>query len=119
LKNLNIGQILCKKVSSKFRKQFKQNSFKNNVVFDIVKTNKYVNIFLSQNYIKLFKDVYYQDKRDIIIDDLYFRLSENVKTYKNLLSEKFDEADAEEYKTKVNEVIHKYYFKNYFKVKKI
>jgi hypothetical protein len=119
LKNLNIGQILCKKVSSKFRKQFKQNSFKNNVVFDIVKTNKYVNIFLSQNYIKLFKDVYYQDKRDIIIDDLYFRLSENVKTYKNLLSEKFDEADAEEYKTKVNEVIHKYYFKIYFKVQKI
>ena len=116
LKNLNIGQILCKKISSKFRKQFKQNSFKNNVIFNIVKTNKYVNIFLSQNYIKLFQDVYYKDKRDNIIDDLYFKLSENVKTYKNLLSEKFD--DEEEYKTKVNEVIHKYYFTNYFKVKK-
>lgn len=119
MKNLNIGQILCKKISSKFRKQFNQNSFKNNVVFDIVKTNKYVNIFLYQNYITLFKDVYYKDKRDIIIDDLYFRLSENVKTYKNLLSEKFDDADEEEYKTKVNEVIHKYYFTNYFKVQKI
>ena len=117
LKNLNIGQILCKKISSKFRKQFKQNSFKNNVIFNIVKTNKYVNIFLSQKYITLFKDVYYKDERNIIIDDLYFKLSENVKTYKNLLSEKFD--DEEEYKTKVNEVIHKYYFKNYFKVKKI
>ena len=117
LKNLNIGQILCKKVSSKFRKQFKQNSFKNNSIFNIVKTNKYVNNFLSQNYITFFQDVYYKDKRDIIIDDLYFRLSENVKTYKNLLSEKFD--DEEECKTKVEEVIHKYYFKNYFKVTKI
>ena len=120
MKKSNIGQILCKKVSSKFRKQFKKNSFKNNVIFDKVKTNKYVNYFLSKNYMALFQEFYYKDNRDIFIYDLHFRLSENVKTYANFvnfLSEKFD--DAEEYKTKVNEVIHQYYFTNYFKVKKI
>jgi hypothetical protein len=117
LKKSNIGEILCQKVSRKFRKQSNQNLYKNKDIFDKVKTNKYVNIFLSNNYITLFKDVYYENKRDIKLDDFNFRFSENVKTYSNLLSEKF--YDKDELKIKVNEVIHKHYLKNYFKVEKI
>ena len=117
LKKSNIGEILCQKVSRKFRKQSNQNLYKNKDIFDKVKTNKYVNNFLSKNYFTLFKDIYYENKRDIKLEDSNFQFSENVKTYANLLSEKFD--DKDECKIKVNEVIHKYYLKNYFKVEKI
>ena len=119
LKNSNIGQILCQKVSPKFRKQSKQNLYKNNYTFHKVKSNKYVNFFLSQNYITLFKDVYLKDKRDINLDDLNFHFSENVKTYANFLSQLEKYEDKEEYEMKINEVIHKYYFKKFFEVEKI
>ena len=118
LKNSNIGQILCQKVSPKFWKQSKQNLYKNNYTFDKVKANKYVNLFLSKNYIALFKDVYLKDKRDINLADLNFHFSENVKTYANFLSELEKYEDKDEYEMKINEVIHKYYFKKFFEVEK-
>ena len=117
LKNSNIGQILCQKVSPKFRKQSKQNLYKNNYTFHKVKSNKYVNFFLSQNYITLFKDVYLKDKRYINEYGLIFPLSEKVKTYKDLFSKKKEKDEINEYKKKVDEVIQIYYL-NMFKCKK-
>jgi hypothetical protein len=119
LKKSNIGQILCQKVSSKFRRKSKENLFKNNAIFNQVKGNKYINYFLSQNYITLFQNVYLKNKRDINIYDLNFQFSEKVETFGDFLKklEKYD--DKDEYESKINEVIHKNYSMNYFKVEKI
>jgi hypothetical protein len=118
LKNTSIGQILCQKVSSKFRKQSKQNLFKNNIIFNQVSKNKIVNDFLSQKYIELFKDYYFSNKRNFNENGVNFQFSEKVKTFENLLSkiEKYD--DKDEYKQKIYEVIKKYYFTSILCIKK-
>jgi hypothetical protein len=119
LKNTSIGQILCQKVSSKFRKQSKQNLFKNNIIFNQVSKNKIVYDFLSQKYITLFKDFYLKNKRNFNENGVNFQFSEKVKTFENLLNKiknKYD--DNDEYELKIEEVIQKYYFTKYFMVKK-
>ena len=118
LKTQSIGKILCQEVSSKFRKQSKQNLFKNNTIFKQVSKNKIVNDFLSQKYIELFKDYYFSNKRNFNENGVNFQFSEKVKTFENLLSkiEKYD--DKDEYKRKIYEVIQKYYFTSILCIKK-
>jgi hypothetical protein len=118
LKTQSIGKILCQEVSSKFRKQIKQNLFKNNIIFNQVSKNKIVNDFLSQKYIELFKDYYFSNKRNFNENGVNFQFSEKVKTFENLLSkiEKYD--DKDEYKQKIYEVIKKYYFTSILCIKK-
>ena len=117
LKRTSIGQILCQKVSSKFRKQSKENLYKNTIIFNQVKENKIINYFLSHNYITVFKDVYLKDKRYFNENEVNFKFSENVKTFENLLDKikKYD--DKDEYEQKINEVIQKYYLAKQFAVK--
>ena len=55
---------------------------------------------------------------DINLADLNFHFSENVKTYANFLSELEKYEDKDEYEMKINEVIHKYYFKKFYEVEK-
>jgi hypothetical protein len=117
LKRTSIGQILCQKVSPKFRKQSKENLYINNIIFNQVKENKIIKYFLSHNYITVFKDVYLKDKRYFNENDVKLQFSENVKTYENLLNKikKYD--DKDEYEKKINEVIQKYFLAKQFKVK--
>jgi hypothetical protein len=118
LRNSNIGEILCKKTSPKFRTKSKDNINENIITFNQVKKNKFINEFLSQNYMKLFKDVYLINKRNINENGINFQFSEKVQTYEGFLRkiEKYD--DKGEYKKTIDSVIQKYYFKKYFKVKK-
>ena len=118
LKNTSIGQILCQKVSTKFKKQSKQNLYKNNIIFNQVSKDKIVNDFLSQKYITLFKDFYLKNKRNFNENDVSFEFSEKVETFENLLSKIKKYEEKNEYERKIDEVIQKYYFTKYFMVKK-
>ena len=114
LKKKNIGEILCQKISPKFRTHNEQINF---ITYNQVKNNKIVNDFLSQNYLKLFKEVYFKNKRYINEKGLFFQLSEKVKTFEDLLNKKkkaYD--DMNDYQKKVNNVIQNNYL-TYFVIK--
>ena len=117
LRNSNIGEILCQKVSPKFK--IKSKEVDNNIViFNQVKENKIINDFLSQNYFNLFKDTYLQDKKIFNESGLCFHFSEKVQTFGDFLKkiEKYD--DNGEYKRTIDSVIQKYFFNfKIFKVK--
>ena len=119
LKNESIGKILCQKVSTKFRKKAKQNLFKNATIFNQVSKNKIANDFLSKEYITLFRDYYFINKRNYNENGVNFQFSEKVETYENLLREIEKEYDdKDEYKAKIGEVIQKYYFTSVLCLKK-
>ena len=72
---------------------------------------------MSQNYLKLFKEVYFKNKRYINEKGLFFQLSEKVKTFEDLLNKKkkaYD--DMNDYQKKVNNVIQNNYL-TYFVIK--
>lgn len=113
LKKKNIGEILCQEISPKFKTYKKDN---NSIIYDKVKNNKIVNYFLSQNFLKLFKEVYLKNKRYVNENGLFFQLSEKVETLEDLLNKVKEYDDINDYRQKINEVIQIYYL-NYFVVK--
>ena len=123
-KKKNIGEILCHKASPKFRTKNEENNF---IIYEKVKENKDVNYFLSQNFMKLFKDVYLKfknkrsinenGKRTINENGIVFDLPEKVETFDDFLNKqkrKYD--DIKEYEQKINDVIKKSYL-DFFIVK--
>lgn len=113
LKKKNIGEILCQEISPKFKTYKKDN---NEIIYNKVKNNKIVNYFLSQNFLKLFKEVYLKNKRYINENGVFFQLSEKVETLEDLLNKVKEYDDINEYRKKIDEVIQIYYL-NYFVVK--
>ena len=113
LKKKNIGEILCQEISPKFKTYKKDN---NEIIYNKVKNNKIVNYFLSQNFLKLFKEVYLKNKRYVNENGLFFQLSEKVETLEDLLNKVKEYDDINDYRQKINEVIQIYYL-NYFVVK--
>ena len=113
-KKKNIGEILCHKASPKFRTKNEENNF---IIYEKVKENKDVNYFLSQNFMKLFKDIYLKNKRSINENGIIFDLPEKVETFDDFLNKqkrKYD--DIKEYEQKINDVIKKSYL-DFFIVK--
>ena len=86
LKGKSIGEIICNKISSKYRKQDENN---NKNIYEEIQKDEVLNKILSENYLKLFQKIYY--KSNIIINlkeyglDKDIFLSKDVKMYKDLL----------------------------------
>ena len=111
LKTSFIGDILCQKVSSKFRKNSKDNL----KIFNEVTQNNTIKKILEENYLKLFENIYYKNKKIINLINYGLNtniiLSNKVKTFKDLLKKKNVNNDAA-YKKELNQVVLKYFLPN-------
>ena len=90
LKSQNIGEIICSfPISSKYRisKDKTINENENKVLK--FKTNKILNQLLSQNYLQLFKKIYYKNNKCINLNEFGLNtkitLSSKVKMYQDLV----------------------------------
>ena len=115
LKGQNIGYILSLEISPKFRTA---NNFKNKILYEKVINIPIIKKLFDQNYISLFKNIYYKnkkyinleydDKNDIII------FSKKVKTFDALLekirnNDKMNEETTDKYIEKLKACIDKNY----------
>ena len=86
LKKKTIGEIISNEISIKYKG--KEKNFNKNL-YEKIKDNEVLNKILEDNYIKLFKNIYYKSKEKINLKeyglnkDIY--LSKNVKMFNNLL----------------------------------
>ena len=87
LRKCTIGEILSNDISPKYIK--KCPNFNINVINEL-KNNPVINLLLSENYLYLFKNVYYKSKRIINLQKYGLNktliLSEKIKMYKDLLT---------------------------------
>ena len=109
LKKSNIEYVLCQNISSKFKTI---GNDKNINIFKKVKENYIIKYLLSENYLQLFKDVYYKNKRII-----KFKIGDysdiidltNTKMFEDLLKKKINQ--SEDYREKLKQSVKIYYFK--------
>ena len=86
LKITEIGEILRQDISTKYRKLYKIDKKLNNKLYlSEVNENDSIKKFLSETYIDIFLNLYYKNKRDLNDYGLNIQLTDNVKTYQNLL----------------------------------
>ena len=88
LKNKTIGEILCNKISIKYKKQNVNANFE---IYDQIKDNEILKKILSENYIKLFKKIYYKSNKNINLREYGINeqiiLTKPVKMFKDLLKD--------------------------------
>ena len=94
LKSKNIGEIVCNmKISNKYKRN--HDEYYNIKLYDTIKENQLLNKIFSENYLTLFKKIYYTNKRKINLNEYGFNkeiiLSDKVKTYKDLLLKNQDD----------------------------
>ena len=96
LKSKEIGEILRQNISPKYREKYKNDKEINNKLY--LEVIKYDNIrkILSEKYINIFRNFYYKNKRDLNDYGLNIQLSNNVKTYQDLLEKYSKESDYRE-----------------------
>ena len=111
LKKQSIGEIICNKISIKYRKQDED---ANRKIYEIIKGNEVLNKILSENYLKLFKKIYYKNKTNTInlkeygLDETIV-LSKKVKMFKDLLKDNEALDVNKEYIKKIKEcAIHNF-----------
>lgn len=118
LKAKNIKDIICNKTTSKFKK-FKNS---NSSIYNEIKGNEVLNKLLSENYLLLFKKIYYRSSKIVNLReyglDKDIILSSDVKMYEDLLKD-IDCLDAnKEYKKKITQCVNNNYFPSLlFKIK--
>ena len=98
LKEGTIGAFLCQKISPRYKNHDADNN--KNLYKEILNKNDIVNKILSENYTKLFTEIYLQNKREIEYCGKKIFLSPKVKTFKDFL-------DKEKYDNKYREAIQK------------
>lgn len=88
LKNKTIGEILCNKISIKYKKQNVNANFE---IYEQIKDNEILKKILSENYIKLFKKIYYKSNKNINLREYGLNeeiiLTKPVKMFKDLLKD--------------------------------
>ena len=105
LKTKEIGQILLQDISPKFRKKCKINKEINNKLYlEVIKIES-IRKILSETYINIFRTYYYENKREIKDYGLNIKLSNNAKTYKDLL----EKSDDNDYIEKINKEVKENY----------
>ena len=112
LKLLEIGQILRQNISTKYKKQYKDDKEKNNNLYlEIANNAKYGSIrkILSETYINIFRNFYYKNKKDLGDYGLNIKLSINVKTYKDFLENLNKENEDIKYIEKIKEIVKECY----------
>lgn len=110
LKTKKISDIVCIDISSKYKKQDKN---ENRKIYEKIKKKEYVNNILNQNYLEPF-DIYYKSKKKInLINyglDQDIILSDKSKMFKDLLKEcKNNEENNEDYIKNLNFCISQNY----------
>ena len=106
LKSIEIGQILRQNLSTKYRKQYKDDKEKNNKLYlEVIKYDS-IRKILTEKYINIFRNLYYKNKRDLNDYGLNIKLSNNIKTYEDLLEENSKDS---KYVEKINKIVEKYY----------
>ena len=111
LKSMEIGEILRQNISTKYRKLYKLDQEINNKLYLEVIKNDIIKNILSETYINIFKKFYYKNKRDLNDYNLNIQLSNNVKTYQDLLREHSEDND---YIEKINKIIENCYLPEKF-----
>ena len=113
LKNCQIGNIISTKISEKYKTI--DNNYNRNL-YHIYQGNEVLNKILSENYLFLFRKIYYKSNRIINLKeyglDANIKLSPRVKMYKDLLKEKEKKIDNKEYQTNLNKIINQHFFSN-------
>ena len=108
LKKKNIGEILCNKISKKYKKY----EYSNTLVYNKVKQNEVMNKILSLNYMSLFS-VYFKSSKLINLKEYGFDkdiiLSNKVKMYKDIFQKYYNN---KEYIYIVNQYIIKNFIPN-------
>jgi len=103
LKKKNLGEIICNKISSKYKKDKNANY----TIYEEVKKNEVLNNILSENYLRFFKNIYYKNNKNINLKeyglDKDITLSKKVKLFEDLLKEKNASDFDKEYQAKINE----------------
>ena len=113
LRKLNVAQILCQKLSPRFKKE--KNKDINREILEIVKKNSVIYNLLSEKYLKIFKDIYCKEEK--IVNLINYGLDKNIyinnkiEMYIDLVN-KFREDS--EYVEKLNEYVEEQ-FLNYLK----
>ena len=111
LKTYSIGDILRQKISPKYIKNSKDEE-KNLKIFNEVTQNNIIKKILEENYLKLFENIYYKNKKIINLINYGLNtniiLSNKVKTFEDLLKKKNDAV----YKKKLNQVVLKIFCQN-------
>ena len=112
LKSSNIGEILCTKISAKYRKLIKSNDKLNETIFKEVTKNNIIKNILSEEYLYLFKEVYFKNKREINLTrygyNCIINLPEKIETFGNLLHKKNIGSNCI-YEMKLRNIIAKYF----------
>ena len=113
LKQSLIGDILNQNISEKYRTKCIENIESNMKLFNRVNNDKDIRQILNETYLTIFRNYYLENKKEVIINGLYFELKKP-KTVEDLLS-KYNE--DKRYKYMINEVIKKNYLpKKQFKI---
>ena len=106
LKSKEIGQILRQNISTKYKRQYGDDKEKNNKLYlEVIKYDS-IRKILSETYINIFRNFYYENKRDLNDYGLNIKLSDNIKTYEDLLEENINDR---KYVEKIKKVVEKYY----------
>ena len=104
LKQKNLGEIICNKISSKYKKDNENANIK---IYEEIKKNEIMNNILSENYLKFFKKIYYKSNRNINLKeyglDKDIILSKKVKLFEDLLKDNNASDIDKEYQNKINE----------------
>ena len=112
LKSKNIGEIVCTQISDKYKKKDKNS---NQIIYDKIKEDKVINNILSENYLKLFKNIYYKNNNRISLKeyglDKDIILSKKVKLFKDLIK---DNEASKEYQENINECALQNFLENSF-----
>ena len=108
IKTMEIGEILCQSISPKYSKIFdRDKDGKNKRIYEKVIQNETIKKFLSETYIRIFRDYYLKNDKVLNEFNLNINLYQNIKTFDDFLNQKV--AQNERYKKRINEVIKKYY----------
>ena len=89
-------------ISKKYRKIYKENKEINIKLYDKFIKDDNIKHFLSEKFINLFNNIYYQNKKEIKYADRNIYLSKDVKTFEDFMNnEKYNDKYRENIKKTV------------------
>lgn len=110
LKKSTILEILNQDVSPRILKHPKDN---NKMILEKIRNKPVVNKLLSQNYIYLFKSIYYKSERNINLNnyglDINIKLPKSIEMFNDLLAKNIKKQNPE-YITKFKEYVNKEFY---------
>ena len=109
-----VVEVISQDISSKFK--YYPKDYNKKLCERLEKEIPIMKKILEQNYLTLFKNVYFPSKRDINLDKIYginkiIHLTKEIKMFKD----KIKTFDDEDYKIKMKKVVNEFYFEGKLK----